>query len=87
MDCQSYFELTRFPYFMHYSFARIHSSLRVTPAMAAGITEKLGLGRHGCAVGQACTGKAQALQEERRLSQSDSNSLICMGFTGLLLMH
>lgn len=28
-------------YFMHYNFARIHSSLRVSPAMAAGISDKL----------------------------------------------
>ncbi len=25
-------------YFMHYNFARIHRTLRVTPAMAAGIS-------------------------------------------------
>src|SRR5205807_7469265 len=28
-------------YFMHYNFVRIHQSLRVTPAMAAGVTSKL----------------------------------------------
>lgn len=28
-------------YFMNYNFVRIHQSLRVTPAMAAGITDKL----------------------------------------------
>ena len=28
-------------YFMHYNFVRIHTSLRVTPAMAAGVSEKL----------------------------------------------
>ena len=28
-------------YFMHYNFVRIHSSLRVTPAMAAGVSDKL----------------------------------------------
>ena len=28
-------------HFMHYNFCRIHSSLRVTPAMAAGVTGKL----------------------------------------------
>src|SRR5438128_3787290 len=28
-------------YFMNYNFVRIHSSLRVTPAMAAGVTNKL----------------------------------------------
>jgi len=28
-------------HFMHYNFARIHKSLRVTPAMAAGITDHL----------------------------------------------
>ena len=28
-------------YFMHYNFVRIHKSLRVTPAMAAGVTNKL----------------------------------------------
>jgi IS1 family transposase len=28
-------------YFMHYNFSRIHQTLRVTPAMAAGVTDKL----------------------------------------------
>lgn len=28
-------------HFMHYNFCRIHKTLRVTPAMAAGITDKL----------------------------------------------
>jgi hypothetical protein len=28
-------------YFMHYNFVRIHQTLRVTPAMAAGVTQKL----------------------------------------------
>ena len=28
-------------YFLHYNFCRIHKSLRVTPAMAAGVTDKL----------------------------------------------
>jgi IS1 family transposase len=28
-------------YFMHYNFVRIHQSLRVTPAMEAGVTDKL----------------------------------------------
>ena len=28
-------------YFMHYNFVRIHSSLRVSPAMAAGVTDTL----------------------------------------------
>jgi len=28
-------------HFMHYNFCRIHSSLRVTPAMAAGVTSRL----------------------------------------------
>jgi hypothetical protein len=27
---------------MHYNFARIHQTLRVSPAMAAGVTDKLG---------------------------------------------
>ena len=26
-------------YFMHYNFARIHQTLRVTPAMEAGVTD------------------------------------------------
>ena len=26
---------------MHYNFCRIHKTLRVTPAMAAGVTERL----------------------------------------------
>ena len=26
-------------HFMHYNFARIHKSLRITPAMAAGISD------------------------------------------------
>jgi hypothetical protein len=28
-------------YFMHYNFVRIHQSLRVTPAMAASVTDRL----------------------------------------------
>ncbi len=28
-------------YFMHYNFIRIHQSLRVTPALAAGVTDRL----------------------------------------------
>jgi hypothetical protein len=28
-------------YFMHYNFVRIHQTLRVTPAMAAGVTDTL----------------------------------------------
>ena len=28
-------------YFMHYNFVRIHQSLHITPAMAAGVTDKL----------------------------------------------
>jgi hypothetical protein len=28
-------------YFMHYNFVRIHQTLKITPAMAAGVTGKL----------------------------------------------
>jgi hypothetical protein len=28
-------------HYMHYNFVRIHQSLRVTPAMAAGVTDRL----------------------------------------------
>ena len=28
-------------YFMHYNFVRIHQTIKVTPAMAAGITKRL----------------------------------------------
>ncbi|MDQ3565297.1 MAG: IS1 family transposase, partial [Pseudomonadota bacterium] len=28
-------------YFMHYNFVRIHQTLRVTPAMETGVTQKL----------------------------------------------
>ena len=28
-------------HYMHYNFARIHKSLRTTPAQAAGVTERL----------------------------------------------
>jgi hypothetical protein len=28
-------------HFMHYNFCRIHKTLRVTPAMAAGVTDRL----------------------------------------------
>ena len=28
-------------YFMHYNFVRIHKTLRVTPAMAAGVADRL----------------------------------------------
>jgi hypothetical protein len=28
-------------YFMHYNFVRLHQTLRITPAMAAGVTTRL----------------------------------------------
>jgi hypothetical protein len=28
-------------YFMYYNFVRIHQTLKITPAMAAGVTDKL----------------------------------------------
>jgi len=28
-------------HFMHYNFVKIHQSLRMTPAMAAGVTDRL----------------------------------------------
>jgi hypothetical protein len=28
-------------HYMHYNFARIHKTLRITPAMAAGVTDRL----------------------------------------------
>ena len=28
-------------YFMHYNFVRIHQTLKITPATAAGVTERL----------------------------------------------
>jgi hypothetical protein len=28
-------------HYMHYSFCRIHKTLRITPAMAAGVTDRL----------------------------------------------
>jgi hypothetical protein len=28
-------------YFMHYNFVRIHKTMRVTPAMEAGVTDRL----------------------------------------------
>jgi hypothetical protein len=28
-------------YFMHYNFVRIHQTLKVTPAMAAGVSKRL----------------------------------------------
>lgn len=28
-------------YFMHYNFVRIHQTLKITPAMAVGVTDKL----------------------------------------------
>jgi hypothetical protein len=28
-------------HYMHYNFARIHKTLRISPAMAAGVTDKL----------------------------------------------
>jgi hypothetical protein len=46
-------------YFMHYNFVRIHQTLRVTPAMAAGVTGKLwemSLCQHGRVVGFASGG-------------------------------
>jgi len=33
-------------YFMHYNFCRVHQTLRVTPAMEAGITGAFGASKH-----------------------------------------
>ena len=30
-------------HYMHYNFCRIHKTLRVTPAMAAGVTDRVGI--------------------------------------------
>ena len=32
-------------YFMHYNFVRIHQTLKMTPAMAAGVTSPPGFGK------------------------------------------
>jgi len=34
-------------HFAYYNFVRIHKTLRTTPAMAAGVTDRLGYGRSG----------------------------------------
>jgi hypothetical protein len=45
-------------YFMHYNFVRIHQTLKITPAMAAGITGKLlGNGRYSCRLGRMGNGQ------------------------------
>jgi hypothetical protein len=40
-----------FMHFMHYNFARIHKTLRVTPAMEAGLTDHVDAGRD-CGAGR-----------------------------------
>lgn len=37
-------------YFMHYNFCRVHSSLRVTPAMQAGLTDHVWTLAELCAI-------------------------------------
>jgi hypothetical protein len=52
-------------YFVHYNWMRIHKTLRVTPAMAAGLTGKAHrLGRHHCDHGR--TGKRCTRAKARR---------------------
>jgi IS1 family transposase len=49
-------------HFMHYNFCRIHKTLRVTPAMAAGVTDHV---RTGQPCASACSQEARAVQEAR----------------------
>ena len=44
------------PHFLHYNFAWIHKPLRITPAMAAGPSDRLELGRN-CPAGSMKTFK------------------------------
>ena len=39
-------------YFMHYNFCRIHQTLRITPAMAAGITDHIWSVEEVCALAE-----------------------------------
>jgi IS1 family transposase len=50
-------------YFMHYNFVRIHQTLRVTPAMAAGVTERLWDFNEMVAVVDEWEGKNQEISE------------------------
>lgn len=54
----------------HYNLVRLHKSLRITPAMAAGVSAKLwtarGIGRTDLALrGPPCLGKITELYSER----------------------
>jgi hypothetical protein len=47
-------------YFMHYNFCRIHQSLRITPAMAAGVTDHVWSIEEVCALSQASNSSRHA---------------------------
>ncbi len=51
-------------YFVHYNWMRIHTTLRVTPAMAAGLTTKLMGWEDIIAIMDA--GEAESLRQQRR---------------------
>jgi hypothetical protein len=58
---------------MHYNFVRIHQTLKVTPAMAAGITSKLlGNGRHG----ESARGLGDLAMIEKQKKENDLIKLI-----------
>jgi hypothetical protein len=51
-------------YFLHYSFRRIHSTLRVTPAMQAGISD------HVWSIGELCDLLPKAESANRAIEKS-----------------
>ena len=55
---------------MHYNFVRIHQTLKVSPAMAAGVTSKLGNGRHGESAGRLGAIKMTPLGAAKQLAIS-----------------
>jgi len=49
-------------YFMHYNFCRIHQSLRITPAMAAGITDHAWSIEEVCGLAQGPTNSCRDIE-------------------------
>ena len=50
-------------YFMHYNFCRVHQTLRITPAMAAGLTDHIWSAEEVCALAQTPQNPCRAIEK------------------------
>ena len=63
-------------YFMHYNFCRVHQTLRITPAMAGGITDHIWSVEEVCRLAQSPVNSCREIEKlmtARALGESTEN--------------